>query len=61
MTTGEDPLPLLLDRAAQGVASFIALLLLLIASLPIERGRDCHTVQDTLSMSLLSEGCSYSY
>lgn len=27
MTTGEDPLPLLLDRAAQGVASFIALLL----------------------------------
>lgn len=30
MTTGEDPLPLLLDRAAQGVASFIALLLLLL-------------------------------
>lgn len=30
MTTGEDPLPLLLDRAAQGVASFIALLFLLL-------------------------------
>lgn len=28
MTTGEDPLPLLLDRAAQGVASFSLFLVL---------------------------------